>query len=174
MPSHDRRLFRPDISPSWRGSCERYALSPVAAGSRWLLLLLSPLLSAAAGGSAWTSVTRLSAWCGNPSPAQAWRDAVRCSVSCCQARAQVPTTRADLTVCGPGPLETLPGRDAFRGSGPLFAACGAVPRAFPHLLVSANAFQQLGQRQCCGKRPQARRWRLRKPSTARVGVRAAW
>jgi hypothetical protein len=32
--------------PSWRGSCERYALSAVAAGRRWSLLLLSPLLSA--------------------------------------------------------------------------------------------------------------------------------
>ena len=43
----DRLLFRPDISPSWRGSCERYRPSPVAAACRWLLLLLSPLLSAA-------------------------------------------------------------------------------------------------------------------------------
>jgi hypothetical protein len=33
--------------PSWRGSRECYALSPVAAVSGWLLLLLSPLLSAA-------------------------------------------------------------------------------------------------------------------------------
>jgi hypothetical protein len=33
--------------PSWRGSHERYALSPVADACRWLLLLLSPLLSAA-------------------------------------------------------------------------------------------------------------------------------
>ena len=31
--------------PSWRGFCERYPLSPVAAGCRWSLLLLSPLLS---------------------------------------------------------------------------------------------------------------------------------
>jgi len=31
--------------PSWRGSCERNALSPVAGACRWLLLLLSPLLS---------------------------------------------------------------------------------------------------------------------------------
>jgi hypothetical protein len=30
---------------SWRGSCECYALSPVAAACRWSLLLLSPLLS---------------------------------------------------------------------------------------------------------------------------------
>jgi hypothetical protein len=37
--------------PSWRWSCERYALLPVAAGGRWLLLLLSPLLSAAFRGS---------------------------------------------------------------------------------------------------------------------------
>jgi hypothetical protein len=33
--------------PSWRGSCERYPLSLVAADSGWQLLLLSPLLSAA-------------------------------------------------------------------------------------------------------------------------------
>jgi hypothetical protein len=42
------RFFRPAIFLSWRGSCERYALPLAAAGSRWLLLLLlSPLLSAA-------------------------------------------------------------------------------------------------------------------------------
>jgi hypothetical protein len=43
--------FQPGISPSWRGSYERYALSPVAAGSGWLLLLLLllSLLLAAAG-----------------------------------------------------------------------------------------------------------------------------
>ena len=35
--------FQAGHIPSWRGSCERYALSPVAAGGRWLL----PLLSAA-------------------------------------------------------------------------------------------------------------------------------
>jgi len=29
--------------PSWRGSCERNALSPVAGACRWLLLLLSDL-----------------------------------------------------------------------------------------------------------------------------------
>ena len=40
-------VFQAGHIPSWRGSCERYALPPVAAGSRWLLLLLSPLLSAA-------------------------------------------------------------------------------------------------------------------------------
>jgi hypothetical protein len=33
--------FQAGHIPSWRGSCERYALSPVAAGSRWLLPLLS-------------------------------------------------------------------------------------------------------------------------------------
>jgi hypothetical protein len=33
--------------PSWHESCESYALLPVAAGSRWPLLLLSPLLSSA-------------------------------------------------------------------------------------------------------------------------------
>ena len=35
--------------PSWHGSCERYALPSIAGDGRWLLLLLSPLLSAAAG-----------------------------------------------------------------------------------------------------------------------------
>ena len=35
--------------PSWRGSCECYALPPVAGAGRWLLLLLSPLLSGAVG-----------------------------------------------------------------------------------------------------------------------------
>jgi hypothetical protein len=40
--------FQAGHMPSWRGSCGCYALSPVAAGGRWLLLLLllSPLLSA--------------------------------------------------------------------------------------------------------------------------------
>jgi hypothetical protein len=39
-------VFQAGHIPSWRGSCERYALSAVAAGRRWSLLLLSPLLSA--------------------------------------------------------------------------------------------------------------------------------
>ncbi len=39
--------FQAGHIPSWRRSCERYALSPVAADSGWPLLLLSPLLSAA-------------------------------------------------------------------------------------------------------------------------------
>jgi hypothetical protein len=43
----DLPLFRRDISPVDPGSCECYALAAVAAVSRWLLLLLSPLLSAA-------------------------------------------------------------------------------------------------------------------------------
>ena len=38
--------FQAGHIPSWRESCESYALSPVAAGRRWSLLLLSPLLSA--------------------------------------------------------------------------------------------------------------------------------
>ena len=38
--------------PSWRGSCKRYALSPVAAGSGWpLLLLLSSALPVRAGST---------------------------------------------------------------------------------------------------------------------------
>jgi hypothetical protein len=39
--------FQAGHIPSSRESCERYALSPVAAACRWSLLLLSPLLSAA-------------------------------------------------------------------------------------------------------------------------------
>jgi hypothetical protein len=40
-------VFQAGHIPSWRGSCESYALPTVADVSRWLLLLLSPLLSAA-------------------------------------------------------------------------------------------------------------------------------
>ena len=40
-------VFQAGHIPSWRGSRESYALSPVADDSGWLLLLLSPLLSAA-------------------------------------------------------------------------------------------------------------------------------
>jgi hypothetical protein len=39
--------FQTGHIPSWRGSCQRYALSLVADVSGWLLLSLSPLLSAA-------------------------------------------------------------------------------------------------------------------------------
>jgi hypothetical protein len=38
--------FQAGHIPSCRGSCERYALSPIAAGRRWSLVLLSPLPSA--------------------------------------------------------------------------------------------------------------------------------
>ena len=38
--------FQAGHIPSWQESIECYPLSPVAAGSRWSLLLLSPLLSA--------------------------------------------------------------------------------------------------------------------------------
>ena len=37
--------FQAGHFPSWRRSCERYALSPVAVACNWSLLLLSPLLS---------------------------------------------------------------------------------------------------------------------------------
>jgi len=40
--------FQAGHNPSWCGLCERPVLSPVAAVSRWSLLLLSPLLLAAA------------------------------------------------------------------------------------------------------------------------------
>jgi hypothetical protein len=42
----DRLLFRPDVSPVGADRASVYALPPVAAARRWLLLLLSPLLSA--------------------------------------------------------------------------------------------------------------------------------
>lgn len=48
------RLLRPDILPNSHESCERYAQSPVAADSRWLLRLLSPLLS----GPTWHTLVR--------------------------------------------------------------------------------------------------------------------
>jgi hypothetical protein len=41
--------FQAGHMPSWQESIECYPLSPVAAGSRWSLLLLSPLLSASGG-----------------------------------------------------------------------------------------------------------------------------
>jgi hypothetical protein len=49
MERHRRTTvrFQAGHIPSCRVPCERYALSPVAAVSRWLLLLLSLLLSAA-------------------------------------------------------------------------------------------------------------------------------
>jgi hypothetical protein len=47
--------------PSWRGSCERYALSSVAAVSRWPLPLLSPSLSAAISGACPGRVYRIRA-----------------------------------------------------------------------------------------------------------------
>jgi hypothetical protein len=43
--NHRPSAFQAGHIPSWHGSCECYALSPVAAVSRWSLLLLSPLLS---------------------------------------------------------------------------------------------------------------------------------
>ena len=51
--------FQAGHIPSWRGSCERYALLPVAAGGRWSLLLLSPLLSIAVRVTARTIVPPL-------------------------------------------------------------------------------------------------------------------
>jgi hypothetical protein len=63
--------FQAGHIPSWRESRERYALSPVADDSGWLLPLLSPLLSAAGpvpyfrGLPADDSVTP---WSSSPSP----------------------------------------------------------------------------------------------------------
>jgi len=42
----DSPFFRPDVSPVRTDRASVYALPPVAGASRWLLLLLSPLLSA--------------------------------------------------------------------------------------------------------------------------------
>ncbi len=42
-------VFQAGHIPSWHKSCESYALSAVAGACRWLLLLLSPLLSARSG-----------------------------------------------------------------------------------------------------------------------------
>jgi hypothetical protein len=52
-PSNDCPLFQAGHMPSWHGSCECYALSSVAAGSRWPLLLLLPLLSSARRVRVW-------------------------------------------------------------------------------------------------------------------------
>jgi hypothetical protein len=63
--------FQAGHIPSWRESCESHALSPVADDSGWLLLLLSPLLSAVGpiphfrGLPADDSVTP---WSSSPSP----------------------------------------------------------------------------------------------------------
>ena len=45
-PCADRPLIRPGITQVRRATCARSVLSPVAAVSRWLLLLVSSLLSA--------------------------------------------------------------------------------------------------------------------------------
>jgi hypothetical protein len=63
--------FQAGHIPSWHKSCESYPLSPVADDSGWLLLLLSPLLSAVGsfphlrGLPADDSVT---SWSPSPSP----------------------------------------------------------------------------------------------------------
>ena len=44
--SNDLPSFRPDVSPVGADRASVYALPPVAAARRWLLPLLSPLLSA--------------------------------------------------------------------------------------------------------------------------------
>jgi hypothetical protein len=45
------RLLRPDVSPGHRRKCECLRALPAADVCRWLLLLLSPLLSAAIPGT---------------------------------------------------------------------------------------------------------------------------
>jgi len=58
-------VFQAGHIPSWRGLCECYRSSPVVAARRWLLLLLSPLLSGASGAGAcetirtWAMTARL-------------------------------------------------------------------------------------------------------------------
>jgi hypothetical protein len=80
--------FQAGHIPSWRRSYKRYALPPVAAGSRWLLLLLllSPFAVSRVQGIGCAGVTRLCALRENPIPARARRDALCCSVRCRQAR----------------------------------------------------------------------------------------
>ena len=68
MPTCRPSVFQAGHIPSWRRSCERYALSPIAGASRWLLLLLSPLLSAAGPGS---HLRGLPGSGGAPCPSQA-------------------------------------------------------------------------------------------------------
>jgi hypothetical protein len=92
--------FQAGHIPSWRGSCERYPLSPVAAGSRWLLLLLSRLLSAAVRGNDNASAP----WSWSPSsalrrcPARALLEPLP-EPGCCRGTL---TPRVDCLVPSPG------------------------------------------------------------------------
>jgi hypothetical protein len=62
-PSHDRPFSgRTDIMQSWHGSCECYALSPVAGTCHWRMLLLSVAVTGTG-----STVTRVCALCGGPS-----------------------------------------------------------------------------------------------------------
>ena len=79
-------VFQAGHIPSWRGSCERYGLSPVAVACRWSLLLLSPLLSAAIRPTGVRGCDQTVRLAREPIPAKARRDAVCCSVQCRQAR----------------------------------------------------------------------------------------
>ena len=69
-------VFQAEHIPSWRGSCECYALSSVAAARRWLLLLLSPLLSAA-GPAPWRRAAPCPAQAPPPNPTAAEPDGRR-------------------------------------------------------------------------------------------------
>ena len=101
--------------PCWHGSSEGNALSPVAAARRWLLLLLSSLLSAAIRPAGGLAQAGLCAWCAHPIQAKARRDAVCCSVRCRQARHRflraighaesvAPTVRSRLSYADPPSL----------------------------------------------------------------------
>ena len=65
---HRPSAFQAGHIPSWRGSCESYALSPVAGGSGWLLLLLSPLLSSVRHVRAWPPSPPGRGHCAPPPP----------------------------------------------------------------------------------------------------------
>ena len=77
-------VFQAGHAQVWRGSCGRYALlSVTAARLAGVAVIVAVRLD---HESRWPGVTRLCAWCQNPIPAKARRDAVCCSVRCRQAR----------------------------------------------------------------------------------------
>ena len=92
-------VFQAGHIPSWHGSCECYALSPVGGVDHWSLLFLSPLVSAAISGPG--GMTRLCLWCRNLIPARARDDAVCCSVRCIPGTDLVRCLRAAGGRAGP-------------------------------------------------------------------------
>jgi hypothetical protein len=70
QPNQRPSAFQAGHIPSWRESYESYALSPVADDSGWLLLLLSPLLSAVGSVSSFHGppADSVTSWSSPPSP----------------------------------------------------------------------------------------------------------